>query len=326
MRKVRTDITRSCGRCGALAAGRTDWGRYEGDGTLKPFCPDCYASGRVKQTNGKHCCQRCGALAVRHPDWGRCERGGRLKALCPECDRQKQSRCEQANERNALAAAAGYARGWASTPEYHRLQRERNAAKHGRTLAQYLPQRERERRAQLVEAEAFADKIRAQWAADWLRPFRSQSALYQFDPTFREEEKARWRETYARRTEFERARSRAWNTSHPQERLAQQVRRNERLLNGSDGTASAHAVSRLKRRTTHCAYCAKQLTRKETDHMIPVVLGGAHSLGNIVIVCPECNGKKGKLNYAEWIERIAPEHRWRVPALYLERYGEALAA
>ena len=59
--------------------------------------------------------------------------------------------------------------------------------------------------------------------------------------------------------------------------------------------------------------------------MVAVVLGGAHSLRNIVIVCPACNGKKGRLTYPEWIERVAPEHRWRVAALYVERYG-ALAA
>jgi uncharacterized protein with PIN domain len=97
------------------------------------------------------------------------------------------------------------------------------------------------------------------------------------------------------------------------------------VINGADGTASAPAIKRLKQQATHCAYCAMTLTRKETDHMVAVVLGGPHSLTNIVIVCPTCNGKKGRLSYPEWIERVAPEHRGRVIGLYLDRYGEAAA-
>ncbi len=50
--------------------------------------------------------------------------------------------------------------------------------------------------------------------------------------------------------------------------------------------------------------------RKQTDHMTPLALGGDHSLRNIVIVCPGCN-RKGSLNYAEWIERVEPEHKAR---------------
>jgi hypothetical protein len=55
--------------------------------------------------------------------------------------------------------------------------------------------------------------------------------------------------------------------------------------------------------------------------MIPLALGGEHSLRNIVIVCPACNGKKANLSYTEWIERVGPEHRERVVALFEQRYG-----
>jgi hypothetical protein len=326
LRNLRNDATRKCGRCGASAAERPDWGRYERNGILKPFCPECYASGRIKQTSGKHRCKQCGRLAAKCPDWGRYEKNGRLKVLCPECDRQEHARREQQQRLKAIAAAAGYERGWASTPDYHRLQRERHAARDGRALEPYVPQEERNRIGRMIDADHQADQIRAQWIRHWLKRFRkSDRELYREDAEYRAQKQAAYRASYARRREFERARSRAWNTSHPQERLAQQDRRNERVLNGSDGTASVHAISRLKQQATHCAYCARPLTRKQTDHMTPVVLGGAHSLRNVVIVCPECNGRKGKLSYPEWIERVAPEHRGRVIALYLDRYGAVAA-
>ena len=254
--------------------------------------------------------------------WGRYERNGKLKARCPDCD----ARLDPIRQRNALAKAAGYSRGWASTPEAHRRQRESVAAKEGRELCEYVTREEREHHARMVEADQLADRIRSYWVREWLRPFRQSDAeLYCDDPAYREKQKAKFRSSYARRIEFERARTRAWNVAHPEERDAQRVRREERVRGGSDGTATAQAISRLKQEATHCAYCACVLVEKQTDHMFSLVLGGDHSLRNVVIVCPECNGKKATLSYAEWLERVAPEHRARALALYEERYAAAAA-
>ncbi len=275
------------------------------------------------KTRGVLKCSQCGIAVTERPDWGRYENNGRLKVLCPDCDAKHIIRRKQAQERNEAAVAAGYERGWASTPEYHRLQRERVAAK---DMCAYVPQVERERIGRMVDADEHADRIRSQWMREWLRPFRkSDLELYQTDAEHRAKMQAAYRASYARRREFERARSRAWNTSHPQERLAQQYRRIDRVISGADGTASAHAIAQLKQQATHCAYCAAQLTRRETDHMVALVLGGAHSLRNIVVVCPTCNRKKSTLSYPKWTERVAPEHRGRVVALYLDRYAEAAA-
>lgn len=270
-------------------------------------------------------CKRCNGVGPAE-SWGRYACNGRSKVLCPDCDSKCIREREQQRQRNEAAAAAGYKRGWTSTPEYHRIQRERLAAREGRTLDTYLTQADRDRQGRMVDADRLADSIRSRWMREWLRPFRkSDRELYQSDSEYRAKKQAAYRASYARRREVERARSRAWNTSHPQERLAQQYRRIDRVINGADGTASAHAIRQLKQRATHCAYCAGPLTRKETDHMVAVVLGGAHSLMNIVIVCPECNGKKGRLSYPEWIGRVAPEHRGRLLALYLDRYGAVAA-
>ncbi len=327
MQGVRSDCRRRCGRCGVSVAGRPDWGRYEKNGILKPFCPDCYASGRVKQTSGKHCCGRCGTPAAARPDWGRYQRGGRLKALCPECDAQEQRHKCDANQRKAVAVAAGYRRGWASTPEYGRLQRERQAARDGRTLDAYLPQAERSRIGRMVEADERADQVRRKFAREWLAPLRAlHQEMLRVDREYLAQNAAKYREHYRRNREAEVARVASYKRLHADRNGEWAAVRKKREAVLADGTITPETIAQLKDEANNCAYCGRVLGDKQTDHMIPLVLGGEHSLRNIVVVCPTCNGRKARLSYDEWLQRVEPEHRERVRAIYEARYGNALAA
>jgi len=302
-----------CQRCGVSVAERPDWGRYEKSGLLKPFCPDCYASGRVKQTSGKHSCQRCGALAANRPDWGRYERRKRrLKALCPDCDA---AWIERRNKTCGRPRA-----------EQSRLQRERDAAKQGRELEAYVPQAERDRQGRRREVERLAERIRARWATEWLRRFRKSSAeLYWDDPQYREKQKAKFRDSYRRHRAREIERVLHYKQAHADRNRMWTATRIQRQADGSDGTATPEKIAELKSKVTYCAYCGRTLDKKQTDHMVPLVLGGEHSLRNIVIVCPRCNGRKARLSYEEWIDRVEPQHRARLIALYQERYAAAVA-
>ncbi len=256
-------------------------------------------------------CKSCGTSGSAD-GWGRYSRNGRLKVLCPNCDRAVQA----AHERNKAAQEAGY-RCWANTPEYRRRQREAQARKLSREIAPYVPQSERNHRSRLRQAERLADRIRAQWAAKWLQPFREDD--------YRQRDNAHSRKRYWLRRDQEVERTLAFKRAHPDRVATYHVRRKERLVAGSDGTATDRELARLKRSATHCAYCGERLIRKQTDHMIPLALGGEHSLRNIVIVCPDCNARKATLSYPEWIDRVAPQHRPRVIALYRERYRAAAA-
>ena len=41
-----------------------------------------------------------------------------------------------------------------------------------------------------------------------------------------------------------------------------------------------------------CFWCHCKLDKMHIDHVIPLAKGGVHSIGNIVISCPECNSSK----------------------------------
>jgi 5-methylcytosine-specific restriction endonuclease McrA len=262
-------------------------------------------------------CKRCGVVGTTQ-GWGRYARNGRLKVLCPCCD-------QQVDPRKAAAKAAGYPH-WSRTPEYKRLQREAEAAKQGRKLEAYVPQAERNRRGRMLQVERLADRIRARWAAEWLKPFQKSSAeLYWDDPDYREKQKARFRESYRRRRAQEIQRVLAYKQANADRNRLWTATRLRRQADGSDGTATPERIAQLKSEATYCAYCGRVLNEKQTDHMIPLVLGGAHSLRNIVIVCPRCNGRKARLSYEEWIERVEPQHRARVIALSQKRYAAVVA-
>jgi hypothetical protein len=255
-------------------------------------------------------CRRCNSAGPVET-WGRYARSGRLRALCPGCGEEN----EAARQRNKIAREAGYG-GWWATPEYKRLQREAKAAEVDREPEPYVPQDERNHRGRMRQAERLADQIRARWAAQWLRPFRSRT---------RDEDNTKSRDYYSRHRMQESARVQDYKTANQRRKLEWDKTREERIRNGADGTASAQAVRKLKRTATHCSYCGGRLIRKQTDHMVPLALGGEHSLRNIVIVCPDCNARKARLSYDEWVERIGPQHRRHVVALYQMRYAAEAA-
>lgn len=269
------------------------------------------------------------AAAVRRAErLGRCNRcGGRALISyinahhrnCPDC---VAALAKARADREAFRAAHD-GKDPSQTREYQRLERESEAQRKGRELPAYVPQAEKERRAAWHRAEHLADQHRKKMFRllvqeyDWIASQNREIADAE-----RQEHAATSRQYYARHRQQEIARHLAWKAANP-ERISEYGRtRAEREREGADGTVIKETIAQLKRDTVRCVYCDTPLTRKETDHMTPVCLGGEHSCRNIVIVCPRCNGRKAKLSYAQWIDRIEPEHRARVVALWVARFGE----
>jgi len=99
-----------------------------------------------------------------------------------------------------------------------------------------------------------------------------------------------------------------WAELHPEEfaernrriaRKAEHVRK-LRLRSGDVREVTDRDWRRLcARYDNRCAYCgqAKKLTM---DHIIPVVRGGRHSIGNLIPACRNCNAQKRTRLIVEW--------------------------
>ena len=75
----------------------------------------------------------------------------------------------------------------------------------------------------------------------------------------------------------------------------------------------AVGIARLYIRQNRCQYCGVVLDEnnpKHVDHIVPICLGGIHSLSNIAICCRRCNMAKGRATLAEWFEtcRLVSKH------------------
>lgn len=72
------------------------------------------------------------------------------------------------------------------------------------------------------------------------------------------------------------------------------ARRKARLL-GAVATATTHQISCILRASKTCYYCSKTFSnslRKTIDHIMPLSLGGHHSIENMAVCCKSCNSIK----------------------------------
>jgi 5-methylcytosine-specific restriction endonuclease McrA len=80
--------------------------------------------------------------------------------------------------------------------------------------------------------------------------------------------------------------------------------RAERVAKASDGSVTPAALGALFGEARFCAYCMepfKSSADKQADHVEPLVLGGSHSMDNLVIACVSCNSSKGRKPLLQWL-------------------------
>ena len=69
-------------------------------------------------------------------------------------------------------------------------------------------------------------------------------------------------------------------------------RRAKKIGNGGVHTA-ADIKAQYDRQRGKCFYCGRDVgDNYHVDHVVPLALGGSNGPENLVIACPECNGKK----------------------------------
>ena len=93
------------------------------------------------------------------------------------------------------------------------------------------------------------------------------------------------------------AQAKTWRVSHredvrEQSRLNDAIRQQRERANG--GLLSRNIRQQLQGKQRQCcAICGMHMKRSELDHIVPVVNGGPSSDGNVQLVCPTCNKRKG---------------------------------
>lgn len=86
--------------------------------------------------------------------------------------------------------------------------------------------------------------------------------------------------------------------------------RRQRKLNAIVGDTAAIWRWEQAWRTSEsvvCYWCHQTKTPREchADHVMPLVLGGAHDLNNLVVACAQCNLRKRSLSPEAWLKKLA---------------------
>lgn len=73
-------------------------------------------------------------------------------------------------------------------------------------------------------------------------------------------------------------------------------------VNGPQGKIPDKAFIEWKAQFPVCYYCDSPPGKfpLEVDHVMPVILGGHHTLGNLVMACKKCNSAKRDMNPFDW--------------------------
>ena len=92
--------------------------------------------------------------------------------------------------------------------------------------------------------------------------------------------------------------NRTWRKKHPERHCARSARYRARKKGAALGDSAAVKEFYAWLRETAiviCHWCRETVPQefRRADHFIPLVMGGAHSLGNLVPACDSCNSHKG---------------------------------
>lgn len=159
--------------------------------------------------------------------------------------------------------------------------RERNNSWYAANAESVRAQKKTYRRE---NAEAIAQRTRARY---WADPYKYRAATRAFNRANPDKKRA-WD---ARKT--------------PQQRRGAWERRRARLRQAQTYTFTERDWQTLVTRYRGCcAYCGVESGELHRDHVIPLVRGGSHGVGNILPACPRCNLTKGTSLLIEWKLRL----------------------
>ena len=281
----------TCKRCNGVGPAES-WGRYERDGQLRKLCPECEAKGKAER--GIRKCASCGATSADRSDWGRYERNGRLRCCARAATARTSSSATNSGSATKLLrrpATNGVGPPLPSTIAYnvsvlppsrgvrfpiHAAGRTRAHRTHGGcrppcgqhqvALGARVAAALSRLQIAIPARHGVSGGREGTLAGDVCRPeARRDSACCCVQAGARRTQSGVDRRTEGSRVDVGRR---------------QHYSRYHRPPEGGGNALRLLWV---------------RVDRKQTDHMVPLVLAGEHSLRNIVIVCPPCNGRKSAI-------------------------------
>jgi len=91
--------------------------------------------------------------------------------------------------------------------------------------------------------------------------------------------------------------SKKWVENNPEKNRNKAHKRRAKALENGIYFVSEKELKKLY--SSKCFYCKKD-GNIEADHVVPIHIGGTHSIGNLVPACMECNRSKGKKPITVW--------------------------
>jgi len=122
-----------------------------------------------------------------------------------------------------------------------------------------------------------------------------------------------WRDYRASRRDELNANYKAWAKKRgPRRALMTEDQKLAARLSDAAGRARSYGVEVLeftvrdyrrmeRRQRSMCAYCHKRSKSVlHLDHILPLFLGGRHSVGNLILACEDCNKLKAAMFLSQW--------------------------
>lgn len=115
---------------------------------------------------------------------------------------------------------------------------------------------------------------------------------------------------------------------HPRLRRLNQSRRIQDLIDLVNDRQLRRLVKKNKGLSyLPCFFCGRSLSglpwsEITREHLQPHSQGGTDSQENLVLCCRECNGRKGSMSLAEFVEKFPPPQRAPVREFYPELFKE----
>lgn len=101
------------------------------------------------------------------------------------------------------------------------------------------------------------------------------------------------------------ARNRLWRAANKEKIRNRDMRRRARFLKASlenPRLISKWMIEVRALRVVRCYWCGTKLPGRKAhfDHVVSIALGGAHSISNLCVSCPECNLSKKDTPIVKW--------------------------